>query len=71
MMNALRLTDGVPSEWFEQRTGLSMAPWYEAIRRSVEDGLMQADPERLAATDRGPDRNTFARSRLASQALRP
>ena len=55
MMNALRLTDGVPSEWFEQRTGLSMAPWYEAIRRSVEDGLMQADPERLAATDRGLD----------------
>ncbi len=71
MMNALRLTDGVPSGWFEQRTGLSLAPWHEAIQRSVEDGLMQKDPQRLAATDRGLDLLNTLLERFMPEATGP
>jgi len=53
MLNALRLTEGVPANWFAERTGLPAsaidAPLTEAQRR----GLLVADHARWAPTDLG------------------
>lgn len=53
MLNALRLTEGVPARWFAERTGLPAsaidAPLDEAQRR----GLLVADHARWTPTDLG------------------
>lgn len=53
MMNALRLTDGVPSEYFARRTGLPLG----IIRNQLDElrarGLLQSCPDRLATTELG------------------
>lgn len=53
MLNALRLREGVPASWFDERTGLPPS----AIARQVEalraQGLLAADADRLCATPRG------------------
>lgn len=51
MMNALRFTDGVPLERFEEATGLALDVLEPVRRRQIEHGLLAED--RLAATDRG------------------
>lgn len=53
MMNALRLTQGVPRAYWEQRTGL---PWESLASTVVElrqQGLLGMDPQRLVATEQG------------------
>ena len=53
LMNALRLTDGVDAALFAQRTGLDLASLAEGRRQAEQSGLLQVEPSRLAATDRG------------------
>lgn len=55
LMNALRLTDGVDAALFEAHTGTSLLPWRAELSRAVDDGLLQDDPHRLVATERGLD----------------
>jgi oxygen-independent coproporphyrinogen-3 oxidase len=53
MLNALRLTEGVPAALFQTHTGLSLAEISAALTRAEKKGLMTADPARLAATPLG------------------
>lgn len=53
LMNVLRLTDGVASELFTQRTGLPLDLLAEARDEAQRRGLMLADPARLVATREG------------------
>ncbi len=53
LMNALRLTDGVPAAQFTARTGLPLSVLAEGRAVAERKGLLLADPERLAATARG------------------
>ncbi|MDP3815461.1 radical SAM family heme chaperone HemW [Pseudomonas sp.] len=53
LMNVLRLTDGVASELFTQRTGLPLSLLAEARSAAQQRGLMLADPARLVATREG------------------
>ena len=53
MMNALRLTEGVSSDLFRQRTGLDLDEIRPTLDQAREQGLMDADPARLVATKRG------------------
>ena len=55
MLNALRLLNGVPASLYAERSGLpleSILPQLERLRR---DGLLSADPDRIAPTRRGLD----------------
>lgn len=53
LMNALRLTDGVPAGLYPQRTGLPLADLAASRSEAEAQGLLQADPARLAATPKG------------------
>jgi oxygen-independent coproporphyrinogen-3 oxidase len=53
MLNALRLTDGVPSALFEERTGVSLATVAPVLEDLQRRGLIISDPLRLATTERG------------------
>ena len=53
MLNALRLQQGVPTHFFQDRTGLSIAMIHQQIQRAVSQGLLAADPTRLVATPHG------------------
>lgn len=53
LMNALRLTDGVESRLYPERTGLSLDSLAEARSDAEQSGLLQVEPSRLAATERG------------------
>ncbi|MCP2041360.1 oxygen-independent coproporphyrinogen-3 oxidase [Neisseria sp. HSC-16F19] len=53
MMNALRLHDGVPSHWFAERTGLTLAQIAPAIQKAVERGLLDPAPHSLKPTPLG------------------
>ncbi len=53
LMNALRLTEGVPTRLFCQRTGLSVESLAEGRRLAEQQGLLESDPARLCATPRG------------------
>ncbi|MEK1940646.1 MAG: radical SAM family heme chaperone HemW [Pseudomonas sp.] len=53
LMNALRLTDGVPAELFSQRTGLPLEDFAKAREQAQQRGLLVADPARLVATPQG------------------
>ncbi|MNG15710.1 coproporphyrinogen III oxidase [compost metagenome] len=52
-MNVLRLTDGVPSALFTQRTGMPLAALAAARTEAEARGLLLKDPERLVATPEG------------------
>lgn len=62
MLNALRLTNGVPTTWFSERTGLPVTSIQCAITQAVERGLMDADPLNLRPTALG---RTFLNDLLA------
>ncbi len=51
LMNALRLTEGVPAQLFSERTSLPL----EQLSRTAaqQRGLLSADPQRLVATAQG------------------
>ena len=53
LMNALRLTAGVESRLYPERTGLSLDTLAEGRREAEQSGLLQVEPSRLAATERG------------------
>lgn len=53
MMNALRLTGGVPAELFAQRTGLPLAAIAEPCAAARAAGLLENDPPLLRPTARG------------------
>ncbi len=53
MLNALRLTDGVPAALFAERTGLSLSVAVKAIDEATRKGLLAADPTRLQPTPLG------------------
>ena len=53
LMNALRLSDGVASELFSQRTGLPLSLLDQGRRDAEQRGLLYKDPARLQATREG------------------
>lgn len=53
MLNALRLVDGVPADLFFRHTGWSPALIADAIAEGVARGLLEPDPARFKATERG------------------
>ncbi len=53
MLNALRLSDGVPAAWFVERTGLSTLAIAEPVGRAVGRGLLDPDPTVYRATPLG------------------
>ena len=53
MLNALRLTAGVASSTFAERTGFPLAIVARALDEGVQRGLLDADPSRIVATDLG------------------
>lgn len=53
MLNALRLTDGVPAALFPARTGLPPSAIAGAVERAVARGLLEATPDRLRPTPLG------------------
>jgi len=53
LMNALRLTAGVESRLYPERTGLPLESLEEHRREAEQSGLLQVEPSRLAATERG------------------
>ncbi|MEO8484881.1 MAG: radical SAM family heme chaperone HemW [Betaproteobacteria bacterium] len=53
MLNALRLTDGVPATLFEERTGMPIASIAREIAAATARGLLDPDPTALRATPLG------------------
>jgi len=53
MLNALRLTDGVPLRLFEERTGLTAAVIEPILAEARKKGLLAKDPAALTPTDFG------------------
>lgn len=53
LMNALRLTAGVPFKLFSERTGLPVTALQQGLSHAQQRGLLQADPTRLAASPQG------------------
>ena len=53
MLNALRLTDGVPASLFAERTGLPLSAAAQPIAEATRRGLLEADPAVLKPTPRG------------------
>ena len=53
MLNALRLTGGVPTSLFAERTGFPLAIVAKQVEEAERRGLLVRDPQRLCATDRG------------------
>ncbi len=53
MLNALRLKDGVPTERFTERTGLSIAAISHQLEAASKKGLLDPDPRVLRATPLG------------------
>jgi oxygen-independent coproporphyrinogen-3 oxidase len=53
MLNALRLTEGVPTRLFIERTGQSTQSIEPALQRAEAKGLIQADHQRIQPTELG------------------
>lgn len=53
MMNALRLVEGVPRQWFAERTEVTDATLERYLPQLVERGLLEAHPHRLQPTSLG------------------
>ena len=53
MLNALRLTDGVPAALFAERTGYPLALIAQPLAEGVRRGLLDPDPATLKATPLG------------------
>ncbi|WP_394065810.1 radical SAM family heme chaperone HemW [Alcaligenes sp. WGS1538] len=53
MLNALRLKEGVPAHYFQERTGVPLARILPILRRNIEKGLLEADPMRIRASELG------------------
>jgi oxygen-independent coproporphyrinogen-3 oxidase len=53
MLNGLRLSNGVPTHQFTERTGLPLHRISKAIDQAISKGLLDEDPMRLKATPLG------------------
>ena len=53
MLNALRLTDGVASRLFNERTGLSLTRLAPQLATARQRGLLADDSQRLQPTELG------------------
>ena len=53
MLNTLRLTDGVATNTFSERTGLPLHVISKALTQASQKGLLDEDPSKLKATDQG------------------
>ncbi|OAI49229.1 YggW family oxidoreductase [Gammaproteobacteria bacterium SCGC AG-212-F23] len=53
MLNALRLTTGVPMHLFTERTGLPLTSISKKIKLAQQKNLLSTDPDRLCATELG------------------
>ena len=53
MLGALRLLNGVPTQMFNERTGLSIHQIAKAIEKALQKKLLDEDPARLKASDLG------------------
>jgi len=53
MLNALRLTEGVPAALFAERTGLPASTVQRELDRAAKEGLLEADPQVIRPTLRG------------------
>ena len=53
MLNVLRLSDGVPAELFEERTGLPLETIATALQQLRAQGLLVADEVKICPTARG------------------
>ena len=76
MLNALRLTAGVPSSFFVERTGYPLALIARPLAEAVRRGLVDADPHRLRPTELGQRflnqaTTLFLPARRRTVALRP
>lgn len=53
MLNALRLPDGIPLEWFQVRTGLPCQIVEKPIQQAVDQGLLHLSGRRLQPSAQG------------------
>ena len=53
MMNALRLTDGVPAAMLQERTGVPTAKIMAQIETARQKGLLESDPTVFRPTEQG------------------
>ena len=53
MLNALRLTEGVPAASFAERTGFPLSLIARPLAEAARRGLVVDDPARIAATELG------------------
>ena len=53
LLNALRLLEGVPQEWFVERTGVTLDAIASPHREAVDRGWLADEPGRLRATPAG------------------
>ncbi|MHC9512109.1 radical SAM family heme chaperone HemW [Kangiella sp. M94] len=53
MLNTLRLLDGVPTAYFEQRGGILLNDIQPAIVQAAEDGLLHITRDRIQPTEKG------------------
>lgn len=53
MLNALRLLEGVPSAYFEQRTGLPINSIQPMLSQAIKDGLLLNSNNAIAPTEKG------------------
>jgi coproporphyrinogen III oxidase-like Fe-S oxidoreductase len=53
MLNALRLTDGVPASLFAERTGLPLSGIARPLAEATRKGLLEDDPMLLRPTPLG------------------
>ena len=53
MMNALRLTDGVPAAMLQERTGVPAAKIMAQIETARQKGLLETDPTVFRPTEQG------------------
>lgn len=53
LMNALRLVEGVPSAWYQQRTGQSLAAIAPVLDKAVQRGLLEPWQQQLRPTEQG------------------
>ncbi|MGA2550479.1 MAG: radical SAM family heme chaperone HemW [Burkholderiaceae bacterium] len=53
MLNALRLTDGIPSARFSERTGLALTAILPTLEKAEQRGLLKRDHARIWPTEQG------------------
>ncbi len=53
MLNALRLTQGVPTVLFAERTGMPLSQIEPQLKQATERGLLERTPERIQPTELG------------------